>query len=212
MLRVAPEKATYDVRRLAAATVGDASQPAVGRRLKEVVGKDRSHVERTADPVGIVTGQQDNLPRLHFDRRIVLHLEHKSPCDEVMVGDDLRWLARNGRQSSGPTFAVTHHGAVNSASRKTPPVNLTTRSTSDNASMGGQFVSFPAGRANDPAARSFCRCSPSANLASPLRASIKTLNPKGRRRTTRAGRLTDDDKRQPRPFFDWRHGSKRRAL
>jgi hypothetical protein len=49
---------------------------------------------------------------------------------------------RNGLQSSGPTFAVTHHGAVNSASRKTPPVNLTTRSTSDSASIGRQFVLF----------------------------------------------------------------------
>jgi hypothetical protein len=46
----------------------------------------------------------------------------------------------NGLQASGPILPTTHHGAVKRASRNTPPVNPTTRSTSESASMSDEFT------------------------------------------------------------------------
>src|SRR3546814_14702420 len=49
----------------------------------------------------------------------------------------LRGFVRKGLQSSGPSWALTHQGAVNSASRKTPPVRRRARRMSITTSMAG---------------------------------------------------------------------------
>src|SRR5687768_9084029 len=56
------------------------------------------------------------------------------------------------RYSQGSACAATHHGAVNSASRKTPPESFTTRNRSDRASV---IMTYMADRSGFPVYRSF---------------------------------------------------------
>ena len=53
---------------------------------------------------------------------------------------DLRGVGVNGAQSSGVTLALIHQGAVNSASRKIPPVKRISRSKSSWVSIVRSIV------------------------------------------------------------------------
>ncbi len=69
----------------------------------------------------------------------------------------------NGRQNSSETLPETAHGAVNSASRKTPPPNPTKRKTSESASMT-TFGTTAAYRSSEPAERSLAQRRPEPQL------------------------------------------------
>ena len=64
------------------------------------------------------------------------------------------WPSQKGAQSSGVILTPTHHGAVKSAERKTPPVRRTARRTSDSGSISGCPSELDE-RSNDTVVRSF---------------------------------------------------------
>ncbi|MCY1407751.1 hypothetical protein D9M71_230600 [compost metagenome] len=76
------------------------------------------------------------------------------PAATKCVAMICRGAARNGLQSCAEILPLMHQGAVNSASRKTPPDSRITRNTSESASNNGQ-PSFPESGAGNQAYRSF---------------------------------------------------------
>ena len=107
------------------AAVIDAHHLAFGLGLHEAAGGHGFEVRLARHEMHVVLRKQDNLTGLHLARWTVADRnEHRAFGDEV-IGDDVRGLPMNCRQSSEVTLARTHHGAVNSAARKTAPVTRT---------------------------------------------------------------------------------------